>query len=868
MSASITVYMCPLEPPVMEFESKEDQYSKSGDWNVIYLQKVGEEFVDRFLLRMLKTSANYINAVWGFPDNLISWERAGTEVGTFGGSTSSLSDAIDIEVKNLGDKYLIRPYWVAVTINAQNPGEPIPYNTFVTIYRTVDSDDKIPESGIKEDYWKVTFVDSFFTEQTQFPVRPGEYISVQFSCLVNGKSIRSLFSVKLYDTPLFTGGFVKSRTEMDEYYLYDVQIGNSTVYGIYPTDFTEYAIGDWVYLLKDANLTYEEELRGRQEYSGSKGSVETAESLNNTINGIRTDNGDLRNLLSNPKLDRAAQANAEDLAKNGFDTPHVGTDGSSILDRTTEQGYVGIVGENAAFVTTTDDSDYDLAFAIDSWMHSPGHRANILNPIWYETGIACTQTTDQAVILKIYQSLINAGRMTSSEMPDPLPESLSIYVQVFGANPLVDGQINGKYRVIPFDFGGFPSTILAMPGTPFERIEWDSRMFFHKVFDTIRYNGKISNIDLDLDTASIEVNDTTYDNIPIFFHCDTEGPTVEGGSSAFDEGDTAVVVVPEGNDWDNAYIIANSDEMKSCDPEYLVLIFTAGDPMLPGTVNTVMVWDVKKNRAAEKIPLNSGGFATFPCDLKSISTWYYQTSEDVTDTQWDSANKVQSIDFYMGDTGTVHSYVSACGITFTNTGHSDDGLNGYYQQYEVTEFTPKYPGLAQCFYAFFNHYGDFTGVEEDHEKSFSYEVTDKIVAPNGNQITLTPTILSNATTEVDGRYIDHRALNEYYCICESTKKSFFFMQFEDCQTRNIKPSLGDWELQVQGHCMVAYSGSGFEDFNPLQLGGDYMASGLADFIKDGIELMYANGITRGTDYASLLYNEDVFIHQFRQKSKS
>lgn len=71
-------------------------------------------------------------------------------------------------------------------------------------------------------------------------------------------------------------------------------------------------------------------------------------------------------------LMRAARDHAEDMIAAGFFS-HTGTGGSSVGDRAHRQGYGWcFIAENIA------QGHPGLAEVIESWMQSPGHRANIL----------------------------------------------------------------------------------------------------------------------------------------------------------------------------------------------------------------------------------------------------------------------------------------------------------------------------------------------------------------------------------------------------------------------------------------------------------------------------------------------------------
>ncbi len=77
-------------------------------------------------------------------------------------------------------------------------------------------------------------------------------------------------------------------------------------------------------------------------------------------------------LVLNPELTQAAQAHADDMARRGK-MAHRGGDGSSPFERMKRVGYsFQAAGENVAY-------GFDRVDAVMAgWMHSPGHRRNIL----------------------------------------------------------------------------------------------------------------------------------------------------------------------------------------------------------------------------------------------------------------------------------------------------------------------------------------------------------------------------------------------------------------------------------------------------------------------------------------------------------
>ncbi len=96
------------------------------------------------------------------------------------------------------------------------------------------------------------------------------------------------------------------------------------------------------------------------------------------VNRQRTSRG-LPRLRSNNRLERAARAHSNNMVRRNFfshDTPS----GVSVLERAKNHGYRSsgglIVGENIAWGSGSYSTPEGI---VESWMRSPGHKANILN---------------------------------------------------------------------------------------------------------------------------------------------------------------------------------------------------------------------------------------------------------------------------------------------------------------------------------------------------------------------------------------------------------------------------------------------------------------------------------------------------------
>ena len=81
-------------------------------------------------------------------------------------------------------------------------------------------------------------------------------------------------------------------------------------------------------------------------------------------------------------LERAALAHAQDMAARSY-IGHQGSDGSMPADRATRAGYVWVaIAENVAAGQTTAEK------VANTWLASPGHCANLMNPRYSDTGVA------------------------------------------------------------------------------------------------------------------------------------------------------------------------------------------------------------------------------------------------------------------------------------------------------------------------------------------------------------------------------------------------------------------------------------------------------------------------------------------------
>ncbi len=94
----------------------------------------------------------------------------------------------------------------------------------------------------------------------------------------------------------------------------------------------------------------------------------------------------------------AARDHAQDLATNGGNIPHVGTDGSTVSDRMSRYGSFSTSyynGENIASASSSFNWPelFIMLMIVDDWEPTRGHRLNTMKPVFQEVGVACAPNT-------------------------------------------------------------------------------------------------------------------------------------------------------------------------------------------------------------------------------------------------------------------------------------------------------------------------------------------------------------------------------------------------------------------------------------------------------------------------------------------
>jgi uncharacterized protein YkwD len=130
----------------------------------------------------------------------------------------------------------------------------------------------------------------------------------------------------------------------------------------------------------------------RQASSRSKDSQQDNESAERISKVLKLHNAErarakLHSLEVNPRLQKAAERHARDMAANRK-MGHVGSDDSRLVDRVKDAGYdYRRVGENVAFGRHAPDQ------LMDGWMESATHKRNVLGS-FSQIGVACATAED------------------------------------------------------------------------------------------------------------------------------------------------------------------------------------------------------------------------------------------------------------------------------------------------------------------------------------------------------------------------------------------------------------------------------------------------------------------------------------------
>jgi uncharacterized protein YkwD len=116
------------------------------------------------------------------------------------------------------------------------------------------------------------------------------------------------------------------------------------------------------------------------------------------INAIRQKQG-LSQLRNNEKLAQVARNYSQQMAEKKFFS-HTSPEGSTMVQRVqSARIFYLMVGENLFMCTNVPQP---VPSAVQGWMDSPGHRANILRPEYRETGIGVWRKGNSYYVTQLF----------------------------------------------------------------------------------------------------------------------------------------------------------------------------------------------------------------------------------------------------------------------------------------------------------------------------------------------------------------------------------------------------------------------------------------------------------------------------------
>jgi uncharacterized protein YkwD len=114
------------------------------------------------------------------------------------------------------------------------------------------------------------------------------------------------------------------------------------------------------------------------------------------INATRAANG-CGPVAANPQLTVSAARQADDMLENGVQG-HTGSDGSSLVQRVADAGYVSYAKLGEIVFWSTGPGATPAAAAVDWWMNSPRHRAIITDCELTDAGFSAVSSGDKITV--------------------------------------------------------------------------------------------------------------------------------------------------------------------------------------------------------------------------------------------------------------------------------------------------------------------------------------------------------------------------------------------------------------------------------------------------------------------------------------
>ncbi|WP_428343347.1 CAP domain-containing protein [Mycobacterium sp.] len=117
------------------------------------------------------------------------------------------------------------------------------------------------------------------------------------------------------------------------------------------------------------------------------------------VDTIKRQAGCTTNLKINPQLQFAAQRHTIDVLNNRGLDGDIGSDGSTVQDRTRGAGYTGVVAETVAINHSLAINDLDI---MGNWYYRPDYLAIMSNCANTQIGVWSENSFDRSVLVAVY----------------------------------------------------------------------------------------------------------------------------------------------------------------------------------------------------------------------------------------------------------------------------------------------------------------------------------------------------------------------------------------------------------------------------------------------------------------------------------
>lgn len=590
----ITIYLCSEQPngiivPTSEQSDEHIYYDEENELVTVYLHKEYEEDendcmvideVKKVIVLMKQIDSDLIDCIWKGV-NYIGWKRGVQEYENLQSATAKRDNYLTIEWAN-PEEFCGRCFWEYTAVRPHFPTNVNPSKFMVKTFLTPQRN-MIPENASQEDMWVAQEENTllYIHTESQPNLVPG--CKIESYWRMKGVLAEYYAGAVIYFTPMLTGGTVLDILDagtVDMMYVIEYE---GAEYQCKPTDFAEYRVGDFVYLLRqganEASIVNRSVSFGEE--SGSKTSgresiwdvVTEDESSNyiltnmlNRVNVIRQQAGVSLIEVSDDALQSAAYNHAYYNAQNGYFTePPIngyyghseiygeeGFTGETPEMRVSAAGYTGWEsGENVAKGYTSDKAVFE------GWVNSPSHYLNMING--------------------------NHTEMAYSKVQEPTGNREWMYCMILGgkrASGFVNDDEISDFRLVPFTMGQH------LTYSDFETIDFYHKDEFEKVFELAYHEGEI--VDKDVDTVSVELTvDTggdeevyaqTFSDVAVFYHCPFSAE-VKGGIDAFIVGDRVLVLNEKGLNPDSSdlTVIGFVNKIELCEIGAIIVITAPPD---------------------------------------------------------------------------------------------------------------------------------------------------------------------------------------------------------------------------------------------------------------------------------------------------